>query len=172
MPCVVDMHWSKPPRGMIVERDDTGEIVDVRLLRSRDGGYFPIRRLACSGQAWYEALDLARKHGWRSRGTKPAEEALEAWRRAGEFEPSFQPRLRPYVKQVAGQDARAIAAALERALGDPVEMAMLRVALNGTRSRRERGSAEADDRPLSPMFLCDFVEFLRLGPFVFAWRDL
>jgi hypothetical protein len=157
---------------MLVERDDSGEIVDVRLLRARDGGYFPIRRLSCSGQAWYVSLDLARKYGWRSSGTQPAEEAFEAWRHAGGFEASFEPRLRPYVKQVSAQDAQAMADALERALADPVEMAMLRVALNGERSRRGRGSADADDRPLSPMFLWDFVEFLRSGPFVFAWRDL
>ena len=172
MPCVVDMHWSKPLRGMLIQRDDEGEIVDVRLLRTRDAGDGASRRLCCSGQAWYESLDLARKYGWRPGPTMPAEEAFEAWRRAGEFEPSFEPRLHPYVKQVSAQDARSMADALERALGNPAEMAMLRVALHGARSRRSAARADAENRLMSPMFLCDFVEFLRSGPFVFAWRDL
>jgi hypothetical protein len=166
------MHRSKPLRGMLIRRDDEGEIVDVRLLRTRDAADGAFGRLCCSGQAWYESLDLARKYGWRPAGTMPAEEAYEAWRRAGEFEPSFEPRLRPYVKQVSAQDARGMADALERALGNPAEMAMLRVALHGSRTRRGAVRADAENRLMSPMFLCDFVEFLRSGPFVFAWRDL
>jgi hypothetical protein len=65
-------------------------------------------------------------------------------------------------------DARGLADALERALRDPAELAMLRVALEAVRPARDGAVAIA--APLSWAFLRDFIAFLRQGPFVFAWR--
>jgi hypothetical protein len=166
------MRWSKPRRGMIVQRNDDGEIVDVRLLRSRAADGAAVRSFECCGPVWYDTLDLARKYGWRPIGVLPAEEAVEAWASAGVFDDSFQPRLRPYVKQVRTQDAAALADALILALGDPVEMLMLRVAQSSAGSPCEDDRLSSAHRALSPEFLRDFIGFLRAGPFVFAWRDL
>jgi hypothetical protein len=166
---VVEMSWGEPHSGLIVERDDDGAITNVRVLRSMHAPDPQRRTFYCSGQVWYDSLDLARKRGWRPAGTVPADESREAWARAGRFDSSFKPRLRPYVKQVSPQDAANLAHSLERALGDPVEMAMLRVRLNAQRVREPLTPA---DRPLSSPFLRDFIAFLHRGPFVFAWRDL
>jgi hypothetical protein len=171
MAVVVEMSWGQPHRGVLIERDGAGEIAEVRVLRKR-GAPDPERRsFYCSGQVWYDLLDLGRKHGWRPIGTVPADEALEAWDRQQSADNGFEPRLRPYLKQFRVEDALGLAVALERALADPVEMAMLRIALDSARHEMFADVAARMHRPLSSEFLRDFVAFLRKGPFVFAWRD-
>jgi hypothetical protein len=127
----------------------------------------PARVLYCRGEVWYDTLALGRKHGWRPRGTLPAEAARAAWARAGHFDGSFEPRLRPYLKEFPQDEALRLANALERALEDPAELAMLRIALDVA------GAAAGGDAsrhpPLSWAFLREFITFLREGPFVFAW---
>jgi hypothetical protein len=159
------MSWGQPHRGVLVERDGAGEIAAVRLLRRRDAPDPERRSFYCSGQVWYDLLDLGRKHGWRPLGSAPADEALQAWAREPGADNGFEPRLRPYLKQFRVEDALGLAVALERALADPVEMAMLRVTLGPA------SEATGPIRPLSPEMLRDFIAFLRKGPFVFAWRD-
>ena len=174
MTCVVDMSWGEAQRGVIIQRDENGEVTDVRVLRMR-GAPDPARRtFYCSGQVWYDTLDLARKHGWRQGPTVAGEEGREAWMKEGGCDGTFEPRLRPFVKQVTAAEAAALADALTRALGDPVEMAMLRIALDTTRDLRQVDQMipAAAQRPLSSAFLRDFIVFLRKGPFVFSWRDL
>jgi hypothetical protein len=173
MACVVDMSWGDAQRGLLIERDESGEVTDVRILRMRSAPDPRRRSFYCSGQVWYDTLDLARKHGWRPAGTMPAEDAHDAWASKGGCDGTFEPRLRPYVKEVRAEDAAALADALTRALGDPVEMAMLRIALDAARDvRHPEHMPAAAQRPLSSAFLRDFIVFLRKGPFVFAWRDL
>jgi hypothetical protein len=172
MACVVEMSWGEPQRGILIERDDGGEITDVRVLRRRAAPDPGRRTFHCSGQVWYDTLDLARKHGWRPSGAVPAAEAVDAWVKEAKPDPGFEPRLRPYVKQCRMEDALRLVDALERALGDPVELAMLRIALNAAREEAYAAVAAFRGRPLSSDFLRDFISFLRKGPFVFAWRGL
>lgn len=167
MACVVDMSWGEPTRGALVVRDEAGEIVDVRVLRRRAAPDPERRTFYCSGHVWYDTLDLGRRHGWKTMGLVPPGDCLEAWSSIGGFDHGFDPRQRPYVKQFQGDDAARLADALERALGDPAQMAMLRIARDLARS----GDGPLE-RPLSSGFLRDYIAFLRKGPFVFAWRDL
>jgi hypothetical protein len=173
MACVVDMSWGAAHRGVMIRRGENGEVTDVRILRVR-GTPDPDRRsFYCSGQVWYDTLDLARKHGWKPGRTLSAAEGMDAWMQAGGCDGTFEPRLRPYVKQVQAADAASLADALTRALGDPVEMAMLRIALGSTTEAFGPEFVPAvAARPLSSAFLRDFIVFLRKGPFVFAWRSL
>ena len=171
MACVVEMSWGEPHRGILVERDGAGDITDVRVLRNRAAPDPERRTFYCSGQVWYDILDLGRKQGWRPIGTLPAEEARAAWAQEEKRDDGFEPRLRPYVKQFRIEDALGRAVALERALADPVEMAMLRIALGSGRHEVFDRVTPGRARPLSSEVLRDFVTFLRKGPFVFAWRD-
>jgi hypothetical protein len=156
---------------MLLECDSRGSITDAGVQGKRKAPGLEERSFYCTGQVWYDMLDLARKHGWRPAGTIPAEEAREAWAREARPDVGFEPRLRPYVKQVRAEDAVALANALERALADPVEMAMLRIRLDSARHEVFDGLMTRTPRPLSSELLRDFIAFVRKGPFVFAWCD-
>jgi hypothetical protein len=174
MACVVDMSWGQARCYTVWERDETGVVTDVRVLRSRAAPDPERRSLYCSAQVWYEALALGRRHGWMPMGAVCPDEARDVWEHTRAFDDSYEPRLRPYVKQVHAADADGLAAALARALHDPVELALLRAALDAARARQERRdpAERGIGRPLSASFLWEFVAFLSKGPFVFAWRDV
>jgi hypothetical protein len=174
MGCVVDMSWGQAHRYIVWQRDETGVVTDVRVLRSRAAPDPERRALCCSAQVWYEALALGRRHGWMPMGAICPDEAREVWGQEQAFDDSYEPRLRPYVKQVHAADAEGLAAALARALHDPVELAILRTTLDASRIGKEQldSAQRGIGRPLAASFLWEFVAFLSKGPFLFAWRDV
>src|SRR5687768_14901529 len=133
MAFVVDMSWGQVHRYIVWERDEVGAVTDVRVLRSREAPDPQRRVLYCGAQIWHDALALGRKHGWMPTGTICPQESREAWGREPAFDNSYEPRLRPHAKQVQADDAQGLAAALARAAQDPVELAILRVALDSAR---------------------------------------
>jgi hypothetical protein len=73
---------------------------------------------AVPARAWQLMLILADRYGWETRGTKPPDElAIDAglWRANSDWDGRYLPA---YGQQVTEQDARDLAAALERALPD------------------------------------------------------
>ena len=75
-------------------------------------------------------------------GTAPSESSRRAWEEFGRIENDYQPGDWQYCKQFLAEDAANLADALQKAMADGTDL-----------------------------HLENFIGFLRMGTFVFAWDD-
>ena len=172
MAFIVVMVWGRPHELVVEDIDNDGDA--VYTVVPNDGPPDPEwRRFSCHGSVWEQMLDFGRMHGWEPSGTLPSDRARKRWDELGKFDDSYKPSDWYYLKQVTGNDAAALADALERAILAGETAASERASVRPTLIVEGMTQAEffAANRGLSEPFLRDFVAFLRKGPFNFAWDD-
>jgi hypothetical protein len=171
MAYIVDMFWGRGSGIAIYGYNKDGVFGPIGVAYDGEPPDPDRRTFCCHGDVWYDTLAIGRRHGWRGRGAIPAAESSAAWHQRGGFDASYEPEGRRLAKQVHGEDAAALAEALQRALDDPTAETALKGKPISPVIREGMSAAEyvAANRPLSPEFLRDFVAFLRQGPFVFCW---
>jgi hypothetical protein len=114
--------------------------------------YASCGEFAVPERAWSLMLVLAERYGWQSLGTAPPDEdAVEAglWRgKPSDWDGRYLPA---YGQQVTEEDAKSLAAALERALPDVPDHDALSNKVDGTEAVWGWFATEAPHVPINPI---------------------
>lgn len=137
----VEMARGKPEGALVYELGPDGELMPTRFIRDNNVTPGSSAGYSCTGEKWRRALDVGQANGWIPMGTLPSGSSIPAWLETVKLDFSYEPEEWRYCKTFLGEDAVALAAALQRAPG---------------------GSDEFDPK---------FLAFMNGGQFEFAWDD-
>lgn len=132
------------------------------------------RFFSCTGWTWDWMLEIGRQNGWTPAGTSPPppDGLLTGWNRHDvPFENSYEPSEWHYCKLFDAEDAQSLATALELYLSSSNGLALPKsspAVLKDDREEKGLRIINSDER--RPQLL-RFVEYIRRGPFLFAWDD-
>jgi len=143
------------------------------MARGKPGGS-GFASYSCSDRTWQGILTIARSFGWVASGTVPDPCAADRNNQyADYFKPTYDAEEWGFCKQVACEDAVALAASLRRAAAAIREGKIAIIEPPGPPLLKDDLSAEELKRvnSLPTQQLETFAQFAEGGAFAFAWDD-
>lgn len=173
MAFIVEMCWGRSDGLLVYGLDADGELVPSHYIPSSTPPDPERREFNCHMFTWKNVLELGERAGWVPQGTIPTDSSRDVWAKLGRFESSYKPEEWQYAKQFRADDAASLADALQRVLDSGAGQEVMTSRPMPLLLRDGMSLEEIIDanRNISPVFLRDFIAFIRKGCFVFAWDD-